>query len=183
MTRFQKRTALITSTVGAIGFLIWFYFEPSFEPAIGLILSIGGILSSVTISSKYKKNRLKGTAKFDYSNNNGIYIIGENELAFETKWTRSSDQSIHLYNDPPLISGIAKAINKYQIKEIKDAREFDFTSGSRTIQKYGIALLKNIYGNYAAIKILDIKDNTRGDKHDELYYEYVINPDKKSDFS
>lgn len=183
MTKNQKKIARITSVIGIIGFLIWFYFEPSFEPAIGFLLSIGGIFSALTFDSKYKKNRLKGKVKFDYSNNNGIYKIGENEMIFETKWSKASNQSIHLYNDPAVISEIAIADNKNQITEIKDATEFDFSSRSRTVQKHGIAILKNTYGNFAVIRILDIKDKTRGDNQDELHFEYVINPKNKSDFS
>lgn len=183
MTKFQKKAAFTTSLIGVIGFFIWFCFEPTFEPAIGLVLSIGGILTYLTFNSKYKKNRLKGKVKFDYSNNNGIYIIGKNDLTFETKWSKASSQSIHLYNDPAIISGIAIADNTYQIRDVKDANEFDFSSRSRTVQKHGIAILKNKYGNYAVIKILDIKDNTRGDNQDELSYEYVINPNNKTDFS
>lgn len=183
MTKNQKKIARITSIIGIIGFLIWFCFEPSFEPAIGFLLSLGGIFSSLTFNSKYKKNRLKGKVKFDYSNNNGIYEIGKKEMTFETKWSKASNQSIHLYNDPAIISGIAIADNKNQISEIKDAKEFDFSSRSRTVQKNGIAILKNTYGNFAVIRILDIKDKTRGDNQDELCYEFIINPNNKTDFS
>lgn len=183
MTKVQKRIALITAIIAISGFFIWFCFEPTFEPAIGFLVSVGGIFRLLTFDSKYKKYRLKGRVKFDYSNNNGIYVIGKNELSFETKWSKASNQSIHLYNDPAIISGIAVADNFSQIKDIRDATEFDFSSRSRTVQKNGIAILKNKNGNFAVIKILDIKDNTRGDNNDELYYEYVINPNKKSDFS
>ncbi|MCG1037580.1 hypothetical protein [Polaribacter sargassicola] len=183
MTKNQKKIAIITSIIGIIGFLIWLLFEPSFEPAIGFILSLGGFFSSLTFNSKYKKNRLKGTVKFNYSNNNGIYEIGKNELTFETKWSKASNQSIYLYNDPAIISGIAIADTKNQMNEIKDATEFDFSSRCRTVQKHGIAILKNTYENFAVIRILDIKDNTRGDNQDELHFEFLINPNNKSDFS
>lgn len=183
MTSIQKKTAQIASLIAAIGFPIWFYFEPSFEPAIGFILILGGILSSWKFDSKYKKSRLKGIALFDYSNNDGIYQIGLDQLIFETKWSKASNQSIHLYNDPPSISGIAIASNKYQISDVEDASEFDFSSRSRTVKEHEIIIVENIYGNYAAIKILEIKDCTRGDDKDELRYEYVINPNNKTDFS
>lgn len=183
MTKFQKNITFITSIVATIGFAIWLYNEKNFEPAIGLILSIGGIVSLLTIDKKYKNKRVKGEVKFDYSNNNGIYIIGENELTFETKWSKSSDQSIHLYNEPSVISGIAIADNLYEIKNVKDASQYDFSSRSRTVEKHGIAILKNKYGNYAVIKILDIADNSRGALKDELNFKYLINPSGKTDFS
>lgn len=183
MTKFQKNVTFITSFIATIGFSIWLYNERTFEPAIALVVSIGGIISSLTINQKYKNNRIKGEIKFDYSNNNGIYIIGENELTFKTKWSKASDQSIHLYNDPSVISGIAIAYNVYEIKNIKNASQYDFSSRSRTVEKHGIAILKNKYGNYAVIKILEIKDNSRGALKDELNFKYLINPEGKTDFS
>ncbi|SNV35750.1 Uncharacterised protein [Chryseobacterium taklimakanense] len=183
MTKFQKSVTFITSIIATIGFSIWLYNERTYEPAIGLIISLGGIISSLTVNKKYKNRRIKGEIKFDYSNNNGIYIIGENELTFETKWSKASDQSIHLYNDPNVISGIAIANSVYDIENIKDASQYDFSSRSRTVEKHGIAVLKNKYGNYAVIKILEIKDNSRGALKDELHFKYLINPDGKTDFS
>jgi hypothetical protein len=53
----------------------------------------------------------------------------------------------------------------------------------RTIQEHEIAILKNNFDNFAAIRVIDIKDNTRKDDKDELHFEYVINPHGKSDFS
>ena len=183
MTNFQKKISSITSFIAAIGFLIWFCLDPSFEPAIGFVLILGAILSSWKFGSKYKENRLKGNILFDYSNNNGVYKIGVDQLIFETQWSKASNHSIHSYNDPPSISGVAIASNKYQISDIEDASEFDFSSRSRTVKEHEIIIVKNIYGNYAAIKILEIKDSTRGDDRDELRYEYVINPNNKTDFS
>lgn len=183
MTKFQKKTAVTSAILGVIGFSIWLYFERSFEPLIGLILIIGTLLGYFTFDSKYKKNRLKGRVTFDYSNNNGIYTIGNNDLTFETKWTKSSDQSIHLYNDQSNITGIAAAKGFFKISDVKDASQFDFSSRTRTIQKHGVAILKNVYGNFAAIKVVDIKDNSRNDDVDELTFEYVINPNGKSNFS
>lgn len=45
-----------------------------------------------------------------------------------------------------------------------------------------IVILKNIYWNYCAVKILDIKDNSRSDKIDEITFEYIINSDWYTDF-
>jgi len=38
--------------------------------------------------------RLSGRVTFDYSNNNGKYIIGNDELLFETAWSKASGDSI-----------------------------------------------------------------------------------------
>ena len=52
---------------------------------------------------------LVGEAVFDYSNHNGRYVIGRGTLEFETKWSKASNLSVHVYNDPPSINGLALA--------------------------------------------------------------------------
>lgn len=185
MTKIQKNIALTTTIIAILAFSIWLYIDFSFEPGIGVIMSIGGLtaLGYPKMRAKYKKQRRKGRISFDYSNNNGIFNVGSDELLFETKWSKASRESIHLYKDPASIDEIAKANGNYQIKTVKDISDFDFSSRTRTIQKNEIAILKNVYGNYAAVKIIDIKDNTRGDDRDELTFKYVINPKGKTDFS
>jgi hypothetical protein len=185
MTKPQKTIVFACSILAFIGFGLWLYFDRSFEPAIGIIVSLGGFasLGYPQAKKKYKKERLKGKVTFDYSNNNGSYFIGKDEMLFETSWSKASDTSIHLYKDPPSIQGVAIAQNKARIKDIKDATEFDMSSRARTINESEIAILKNNYGNYAAIRIIDIKDNSRNDDRDELNFEYVINPKGLTDFS
>lgn len=46
MTKVQSWIVFICSTAALIGFCFWFYAEPSFEPAIGIIAGIGGVVSS-----------------------------------------------------------------------------------------------------------------------------------------
>jgi len=131
----------------------------------------------------YMNQRLSGRVTFDYSNNNGKYIIGNNELLFETAWSKASDDSIYILNDPASIKGVALALGKHRITDINDASSYDMTSRTRTPQEGEIVILKNRFGNYAALKIIDIKDRTRSDDRDELTFEYVINPNEYIDFS
>ena len=42
---------------------------------------------------------------FDYSSYNSRFIIGRGSLEFETRWSKASDTSIHVYNDPNSIRG------------------------------------------------------------------------------
>ena len=57
----------------------------------------------------YSNRMSSGGASFDYSNNNGGFSIGHETFLFETKWSKASDRSIHCYNDPPSIAGLAIA--------------------------------------------------------------------------
>jgi len=68
------------------------------------------------------------------------------------------------------------------ISNIRDAAAYDYSSRCRTPQTGQIVLWRNISGLYAATKILDIKDDTRGAPADKLTFEYVILDDGGTDF-
>ena len=115
-----------------------------------------------------------GEAVFDYSNHNGRYVIGHGNLSFETMWSRASDTSIHVCNDPPSINGVALARGCDSITEVTEAAKLDFTSRCRTPQRGGIVVFRNLHGFYAAVHVLDIKDDTRNDDRDEIRFRYLI---------
>lgn len=126
---------------------------------------------------------LIGEAVFDYSGYNGRYVIGRDLLKFETKWSKASDMEIYVYNDPPSIYGVARAPGCTSIAMVSNAAEYDYTSRSRTIPRGEIAVLRNKHGFYAAIHVLDIKDDSRNDNQDELRFLYAIQSDGSDSFS
>ena len=132
--------------------------------------------------NKYISKRLSWRISFDYSNNDGKFQIWKDKQFFELKFTKAWDTSIHIYKDPPSIEWIAIVNWIYEIWNIKNASIFDMTSRTRQPKEWEIVVLKNIYWNYCAVKILDIKDNSRNDKVDEVTFEYVINWDWYVDF-
>ena len=97
-------------------------------------------------SENYVSPAPRGRVTFDYSNNNGKYSIGSGELMFETRWSKSSDRNIILYNDPPSILTVAVVKDKQQINEIDDARVYDGSSRTRRPNVGQIAVLKNTNG-------------------------------------
>ena len=115
-----------------------------------------------------------GEAKFDYSSYNGSYIIGSGVAEFETNWSKASNTSIHIYNDPISIHGVAIDRNASAIHEITKASSLDYTSRVQTPKTGQVVVLRNRNGIYAAVQILNIKDNTRGDNCDELHLRYAI---------
>ena len=44
-------------------------------------------------------------------------------------------------------------------------------------------LFRNIHGFYAAARLLEIKDDSRGDASDELRFQYVIRADGSDNFT
>ena len=123
---------------------------------------------------KYVSPAPKGRVTFDYSNNNGRYCIGAGYLMFETEWSKASDHRIHILNDPASISTVAVVKDTREIAGIADARRYDGSSRSRTPSVGQIAVLQNTNGFFAAIKLLDIEDDTRGSDSDEVTFDYVI---------
>jgi len=123
-----------------------------------------------------------GDVKFNYSSFDGRYIIGSGVAAFETKWSKASNTSIHVYNDPSSINGVAIDRKSSEIHEVRNASALDCTSRTQTPNTGQIVVLRNENGLYAALKILSIKDHTRGDDADELQFIYAIQADGSDSF-
>ena len=81
---------------------------------------------------------------------------------FELCFSKASNTSIHVYNDSKSIATIALVKNLSFIHQITDARIYDTSSRVRTPTINQIVILQNINGFYAAIKVLALKDDTRG---------------------
>ncbi|EKD24082.1 MAG: hypothetical protein ACD_81C00114G0009 [uncultured bacterium] len=126
------------------------------------------------------KNRA-GTVNFDYSNNNGIYFIGDADYLFGIKFSSASQDSIHVYNDHTTIDYIALIKNVTNFDQINFNIKYDGTSRSRSPEVGQIVLFKNKNGRYALIKIEDIKVENRGDKNDEVTFSFKILDDKYPD--
>ena len=124
-----------------------------------------------------------GEVVFDYSNFNGRYIIGSGTAEFETKWTKASNRSIHIYNDPKSINGVALDPSATSISEVTKGGTLDFTSGTRTPKTGQIVVLRNRNRFYAALHVLEIKDDTRGDVIDELRFRFAIQADGSDNFA
>ncbi|HEY2452844.1 MAG TPA: toll/interleukin-1 receptor domain-containing protein [Scandinavium sp.] len=134
-------------------------------------------------SERYVSPTPKGRVTFDYSNNNGRYFIGQEVLAFELCFYKSGDQDIQLLNDPVSVNTVAVVKDKNDFSEINDARVYDGSSRTRRPKINQIAILQNSNGFYAAIKILSIKDDTRGAEYDEVTFDYVIQTNGTPDFT
>jgi hypothetical protein len=131
----------------------------------------------------YHDSRLRGSVTFDYSNNDHRFAIGHGLYLFETRWSKASNTSIYAYRHSPHVEAIALAKGAIEIKDVKDATIYDFSSRVRSPQLGQIVVWRNANGLYAATKILAISDDTRGAARDELTFEFVILADGGIDFS
>lgn len=125
-------------------------------------------------SERYISPSLRGEVTFDYSNNDGRYSIGQENLLFEISFSKACNSSIYIYRDAQSIESVALVKEKSNIDEIEDARVYDNSSRVRNVNIDQIAILKNKNGFFAAVKVLSIKDDSRGDDADEVTFEYHI---------
>lgn len=147
-------------------------------------LSIGKFEGKASQVPPPQMTSLAGEPVFDYSNHDGRYIIGRDAVEFETRWSKASNTSIHVYNDSPSINGVAIAPHGLiEITQISGAQSFNYTSRTRTPCIGQIVMFRNRNGFYAAVQILAIKDDTRGDDCDDLRFRYIIQRDDSDSFT
>lgn len=125
----------------------------------------------------------RGRVIFNYSSHNGRHRIGRAPYEFETRWSKASNTSIHCYIDGTNIRAVGLAAKGTNLEELDDTSSLDFTSRVRSPEIGRLVILRNEAGYFAALKIVSIKDDTRGDVIDELVFDYVILTDGSDQFS
>lgn len=130
---------------------------------------------SNTISNKiYSKSSSVRKDGVDYSTNNGEIVLTDNGISFKVKFSKASDERIYVYDSN----------GSYQIARVKNSTpneilifdNYDSTSNHYKIQKGEVFLYKNENGDILAVRILEIKDDTRNDENDFVAFEYTISP-------
>lgn len=140
------------------------------------------ICKALGLSENIKANQVRpphsadaqNTVTFCQNDHDGRYLIGQDEWQFEIDTSSAGSDSIHLYNDPVNINGVAIAQGAASIADVEDASALNYTSRSRCPRVGQIAVLRNSQGFYAALKILDIQNSSRSDEPDSITIEYVI---------
>jgi hypothetical protein len=125
---------------------------------------------------------LNGTVVFDYSNNNGRYVVGRGDMAFETAWSRGGNTSIYAYNDPPSIRSVALALGAASIGEITDASAYDTSSRVRSPHLGEIVVWQNTAGYFLATKVERLQSRDHGYPTDEITFTYTIAPNRSASF-
>ena len=135
---------------------------------VGIIVGIVGTLATIwAISKKKTITIVKKTSVYCSHLKKGTFKL------FRTKWSKASNTSIHAYKDGVGIVAIALVKKIDDIEKMRMV-ESDFSSRCRTPRIGDGIIWQNASGNYAITKVISIKDDTRGDDHDELTCDYVI---------
>ena len=89
-----------------------------------------------------------------------------------------------MLNDPSSINGIALGPREWTtIDQVVNAGMLDYTSRVRTPCVGQIVLFRNVHHFYAAVRVLEVKDDSRRDRHDGLRFQYVILADGSDNFT
>jgi hypothetical protein len=133
--------------------------------------------------ARYVSPAPTGRITFDFSNNNGRYVLGAGDMAFETAWSGGSTASIHAYSDPPSIRSVALALGAKKIGEILDSSVYDTSSRVRTPGLGEIVVWQNTAGYYLATLVEALRSRSRGAAADEIVFSYAIAPNKSASFT
>lgn len=132
---------------------------------------------------RYVSPATSGSVTFDYSNNNGRYVLGAGDMAFETAWSGGSNTAIHAYNDPPSIRSVSLAVGVAEINAVIDASSYDTSSRVRTPGLGEIVIWQNTAGYYLATRVESLKSRGHGSVVDEIKFSYAIAPSKSASFA
>ena len=119
-------------------------------------------------SVKYHSHSMNGTVVFRFDNNNGKYLLGDGEYLFETHWSRSGNNCIHVYGR------IGFDVDVTDFPSIDILPMLDFSSRTRTIRTGQIVVFENQYNHFLAIKLGTVKSSGHGYPYDEMTFEYHI---------
>jgi hypothetical protein len=132
-------------------------------------------LTAKSTDARFISRPFKGRVTFDYSSNDGRFVIGDGQHLFETRWSKASDTSIHAYTDSESIQSLALAKGENSLESaLAQAEQFDYTSRVRSPQLGAIVVWRNTNGYLAATQVIEIRGDTRGSAMDELVFEYLI---------
>lgn len=115
----------------------------------------------------------RGTASFDFLANGGKFTIEGLGASFLTEWSAVGADSVHAYKDGVELLGVGDSVNDFP--ESAEAFErFDFTRRSSVCRKGDVVVFMNKDGRFLAVKILDVKDNSRGAGENRLELAYKV---------
>ena len=128
--------------------------------------------------------KLRGVVEFNHDNHNGRHEFGDEQTKFTAAFSTAGPNSVHCYNDPADISGVAIADGISDMKDIGDTTQYDFTSRSRRAEEGEIVIWKNKYGFTMATQIYEVNYKGReGANEHKISLGYIIDPSGSSTFS
>lgn len=185
-SKFLTAMGVLFLSLSAIWWILEFW-QMNYFPMEPLVVLVGGLTTLFAVywpfRPSYASQRMKGRHTVDFTSNDGKFFIGSNDMEFTLMWSNSDSDSIHFYNDPSNIDAIAIASGCTSFNEIKNVSNFDFTSRTRKLYEADILVLRNMHGNYALVRVDDVRAVSHGDNINEITFTYLINPKQGTNFS
>jgi hypothetical protein len=133
--------------------------------------------------ARYVMPGLEGHISFDYSDNNGHFVIGAGDRAFTVAFSEAGTGSIYIYSDPPDINTVALAPGVTSPQGIGDASSYDGSSRARTIRVGDAAVLRNRDNYWAAVFVDEVETRDSSPSgHPMISFRFCIPPTPTPDF-
>lgn len=105
-----------------------------------------------------RRNKSRGTARFDHRQNGGRYDLATDEspsaLVWTTRWTTSGADSIYAYGGHSGVVTLARFAQEFD--EIDDPEAYDFEGSSAKLGLGDIAIFRNEHG-HALVRLLAVE--------------------------
>jgi hypothetical protein len=111
-------------------------------------------------------------------------MIGSGEKAFTLQWGERGMGTIYTMSDPQDLRSVALAPNVENLATLGDVTQYDNSSRTRTVKVGDAVIVENIYGYYAAARVLSVhtRETSKTGEH-EVVFDYLIQPNRTSMFT
>ena len=99
---------------------------------------------------------LAGEASFDYTSNDGKYVIGNGERTFTLNFGARGHGSIYVLSDPPDIKSVALGPGVTSRSDLGEPWSYDGSSRYRTINVGDAAVIQNRHNYWAAVFVDEV---------------------------
>ena len=116
----------------------------------------------------------KSKGRVECNHNDLMSIIGFGRQTFNIEWSKRNANSVYIYRDGFNIDSVALAVGIEDIQQIENATHYDRSQRTVTVTVGQVGLLQNIYGVWAAVKLLAVKNEYSNSTHERLVFDYEI---------
>ena len=96
--------------------------------------------------------------RVECNHNDLMSIIGFDRRTFNIEWSKRNANSVYIYRDAFNIDSVALADGIENIQQIENATFYDRSQRTVVVEVGQVALVQNIYGFWAAIKLIAVEN-------------------------
>ena len=100
----------------------------------------------------------KSKGRVECNHNDLMSIIGFDRRTFNIEWSKRNASSVYIYRDAFNIDSVALASGIENIQQIENATCYDRSRRTVIVEVGQVALVQNIYGVWAAIKLITVEN-------------------------